>query len=407
MSTIKEILKDLIDNRKDEIDLWFAEKYKTSRPFFYSSVDLRYSGHKLVPVDTNLFPAGFNLMTESAFNKGVTFAKQYLDKYYPDNKNIILVPENHTRNKFYLENVYCIKQLLENTGNNVVVAGLEVEGDQLLETASGKELIIKPLKRQDNIVYVDGFEADLIIVNNDFSSGAPDILKSITQPVVPPIGMGWYRRSKTHHFEVYNDLVRDFSRKFDFDHWLINSSINKCGTINFKDKKGLECVAINVEKTIRKIQSKYDEYGIKDEPYVFIKADAGTYGMGIMTVKSGEEAMELNKKNRKKMNAIKEGVQNTEVIIQEGIPTIDTVNGLTAEPMIYMVNGESIGCTYRVNESRDAYSNLNSAGMTFNSACEKDNEKESPDDMCPTQTLVAKLGSLAATQECYEPQWQI
>ena len=30
------------------------------RPPFYCSVDLRNAGYKLAPVDTNLFPAGFN-----------------------------------------------------------------------------------------------------------------------------------------------------------------------------------------------------------------------------------------------------------------------------------------------------------------------------------------------------------
>ena len=33
------------------------------------------------------------------------------------------------------------------------------------------------------------------------------------------------------------------------------------------------------------IRAKYKEYGITQQPFVIVKADAGTYGMGIMTVK--------------------------------------------------------------------------------------------------------------------------
>ena len=33
------------------------------------------------------------------------------------------------------------------------------------------------------------------------------------------------------------------------------------------------------------VRGKYKEYGIDREPFVIVKADAGTYGMGIMTVK--------------------------------------------------------------------------------------------------------------------------
>ena len=71
-----------------------------------------------------------------------------------------------------------------------------------------------------------------------------------------------------------------------------------------------------IRETLHKIRKKYDEYGIEQEPYVFVKADSGTFGMGIMTVKSGEEIYEINKKTRNKMTSMKEGVENTHLIIQ-------------------------------------------------------------------------------------------
>src|SRR5207253_2175522 len=98
-----------------------------------------------------------------------------------------------------------------------------------------------------------------------------------------------------------------------------------------------------------KARAKHRQYGIADDPYVFVKADSGTYGMGIMTVRSGSEMMELNKKNRNKMQAVKEGTEVHAVIVQEGIATVDRVNDKPAEPMIYLIDGIPTGGMYRVN----------------------------------------------------------
>ena len=44
----------------------------------------------------------------------------------------------------------------------------------------------------------------------------------------------------------------------------------------------------NAEALLGKIRRKYKEYGINEKPFVIVKADAGTYGMGIMTVRDAE-----------------------------------------------------------------------------------------------------------------------
>ena len=42
---------------------WFRLEWMEHTPTFYASVDLRNAGFKLAPVDTNLFPGGFNHLT--------------------------------------------------------------------------------------------------------------------------------------------------------------------------------------------------------------------------------------------------------------------------------------------------------------------------------------------------------
>lgn len=412
MSQIIDQLYKIISNDKDKIDNWFESKYKKTPPFFYSSVDLRHSGYKIAPVDTNLFPAGFNLLSENAKEAATKRIREYIKKNIPQTKNILLIPESHTRNTHYLENILTLKQLIEKAEINVKLGGIDIKEKLILESASKNQLTIEPIKSSDKKIFLEDktFIPDTILVNNDLSTGAPEILKDIEQQVIPPVGMGWYQRRKTRHFDTYLDVVNEFSKEFEIDKWLISTVFHKCGTINFKEKTGLECVSDGVERVLEKVQKKYNQYNIKDKPYVFIKADSGTYGMGIMTVSSGKELMDINKKTRNKMNIIKEGVQNSEVIIQEGVPTIDKIGGKVAEPMVYLINGEPIGCTYRINQNRDEYSNLNSSGMTFDNACSTDaeiNEVDRNKDMCPVRGLIGKLASLAATYECYEPYWSI
>ena len=42
------------------IEHWLRAQWQEHTPPFYSSVDLRNSGFKIAPVDTNLYPGGFN-----------------------------------------------------------------------------------------------------------------------------------------------------------------------------------------------------------------------------------------------------------------------------------------------------------------------------------------------------------
>ena len=86
------------------------------------------------------------------------------------------------------------------------------------------------------------------------------------------------------------------------------------------------------------------------------------------------------------------------------------IGGKVAEPMMYVVGGKAVGCTYRVNEHRDAFGNLNAAGMTFKGACEADIETEDKariTEGCPVLALMGRLAALAAYSECYETQWDI
>ncbi len=405
MTDILPVLKDLLANRREEVCGWFDEKFSTTQPFFYNSVDIRHSGFKIAPVDTNLFPGGFNNLSMHERDLAATKATRYFETYFGDVSSVLLIAEDHTRNLYYLENIAVLKNILEAAGKKVWVSSIAASQDKEalhLQSQSGQKLSYLPIIRHgDEVRMQDGGVPDMVLINNDMTTGAPELLKDIRQPIIPPLGFGWYRRRKTSHFDTYNDLVKDFCRTFSIDSWLLSTYFHRCGVVDFREKSGLECVAIGVDKTLHRIQQKYDEYGIKQKPYVFIKSDKGTYGMGIMTASSGQEVLEIGKKIRNKMTSIKGGAENSAVIIQEGVPTIDVVDGHPAEPMIYLIGAEPVGCMYRLNTRKDNLGNLNASGMQFASM------SKDADEPCSAVGLIAKLASYASAWECYAEMYSI
>ena len=406
---ILDTLKNLVDTRKDEVEAWFARQRGIASPYFYSSVDLRHSGLRLAPVDTNLFPAGFNNLSPAARSRSSRFVQHLLEEKYKGTERVLIIPENQTRNLGYLENLATLLSIFETIGVEVQLGSLAAAKGEpvIVEAPSGRTLSEFPLVRDGNkLALENGFSPELIILNNDMTSGAPGILEGIAQPILPPVEMGWHRRRKSVHFAAYDALVRDFSAAFGLDSWLLSTEFHRCGMVDFKERSGLDCLANGVEKVLARAKENHKQYGITEEPYVFIKAESGTYGMGIMTVNSPEEIFEMNKKDRNKMQVIKEGARVSEVIIQEGVPTIDRVDEKAAEPMIYMIDGLPVGGMFRVNGQRDAHGNLNASGMEFTGMCdvmEDTNGKWKTVEECHFSAygLVSAIAALACAREDY------
>jgi len=368
-------------------------------PPLYNSIDIRHADFKLAPIDVNAFPGGFNNLSEAAGIKAVKEFKQHLNANYNNPKNILLIPENHTRNQRYLDNVAVLQNLIIKAGFNVQLGSIgnsEDGVDGLLPHA-------KPVKQSGRLVLDNGFVADAVILNNDLTAGASSEIIGLDIPVLPHPLMGWYNRRKSSCFYHYDILAREFASRFGIDAWQITTESEKCVYMNFKERKGLDCVAVSMRRLSEKVQNKYNEYAIKEEPYVFVKADSGTYGMGIMTAKKPEDITEMNKNVRKKMNVIKEGVTNSEVIMQEGVRTIDSIGNQAAEAMAYVVNGHFVGGAFRINAERGSEGNMNGPGVTFRPFEDVlENEFSGHDNLSEylqAVSLIAELSAIAATRE--------
>ena len=120
-----------------------------------------------------------------------------------------------------------------------------------------------------------------------------------------------------------------------------------------------------VDALLNKIRRKYKEYAINEKPFVVVKADNGTYGMGIMTVRDVKDLEALNRRTKNKMSVIKDGQKVSNVIIQEGVLTNERIHDAVAEPVVYMMDRYVVGGFYRVHAERGVDENLNAPGASF------------------------------------------
>jgi glutamate--cysteine ligase len=324
---------------------------------------------------------------------------------------VLLVPENHTRNTFYLKNVETLRNILAQAGMRVRIGSL-VPGltePTTLELPSGGILTLEPIVRNGRRVGLADFDPCMVLLNNDLSAGPPAVLRDIDQPIAPPLEAGWYNRKKSHHFRVFHALAKEFGAMLDIDPWLIDPYFGVCGVIDFEAREGEECLASNVATLLDRIRGKYAEYGITEKPFAIVKADAGTYGMGIMTVRDASDVVGLNRKERNKMSVVKEGLEVTSVIIQEGVPTFESIHDAIAEPVVYMIDRFVVGGFYRVHTERGRDENLNAPGakfvpLAFEAPCIPD--LAGPAGCAPNRFyaygVVARLAQLAAAIEVEE-----
>jgi glutamate--cysteine ligase len=349
------------------IEHWLRSHWLEHEAPFYASVDLRNSGFKLAPVDTNLFPGGFNNLKPEFLPLCVQAAMAAVQKLCPDAKGVLLIPESHTRNQYYLQNVAQLQSILRMAGMRVRIGTLipEISAPTQLDLQSGAKLTLEPLIRRGNRIGLQDFDPCVVVLNNDLSAGVPAILENLEQQVIPPPFAGWATRRKSRHFTAYSRVAADFARLVDIDPWLIDPYFGVCGEINFQERTGEECLAGWVDVVLTKVRAKYKEYGIDREPFAIVKADAGTYGMGIMTVKDPADVRDLNRKQRNKMAVVKEGLSVTDALVQEGVYTFETVKDAVAEPVIYMIDQFVVGGFYRVHTGRGQDENLNAPGMQF------------------------------------------
>lgn len=402
--------KTILDNHLT-IEAWFRKKFLAFQSPITTSVDLRNANFKIAPVDTNLYPAGFNNLSKDSIPLCIQAIQSYIFEAHPNCTKILIIPESHTRNTFYLKSLYALQNILNLAGFDTRVGSLsdEITEPNFYDIEKDKELIIEPLSKSSNRLKVGDFDPCMVLLNNDLSSGIPECLIDIEQTILPDIELGWSNRLKTHHFSHYQKVADEFATLLNIDPWLLSPYFDVADDIDFKKSEGEEILCQKAKALLEKIQKKYDEYQVEHPPFVVIKANSGTYGMGVMMVKNEEELRSLNRKQRNKMAASKGKNPVNSVILQEGVYTFESWQPQQAvsEPVVYMLGHYVVGGFYRIHKDKKIDENLNAPGMhfeplAFDNACNNPDKTLAPND-CPNRFyvygVIARLANLAAAME--------
>jgi glutamate--cysteine ligase len=360
---INELEQRVLDSMP-AIERWFRLEWMEHTPPFYSSVDVRNAGFKLAPVDTNLFPNGWNNLTAPMLPLAVQAAMAAIEKICPEARNLLVIPENKASNTFYLSNVAQLQRIFHMAGLNVRIGSIDpaIKKTTTIELPNGESVTLEPVIRGKRRIGVKDFDPCTILLNNDLSAGVPGILEDLhEQYLLPPLHAGWATRRKSKHFKCYEEVAKRLGKLLGVDPWLINPMFERCGEVDLSAGVGMECLSTNVDALLAKIRRKYKEYGLKEKPFVVVKADNGSHGMGIVTVRDAKDLAALVERAKSQSTS----AAACDILVQEGVLTKERMNDAVAEPVVYMMDRYVVGGFYRIHADRGIDENLNAPGSSY------------------------------------------
>lgn len=377
------------------IEKWFADRCTHTKLPLYSSIDIRHDRNKITPIDCNLFPAGFNNLDSADLTTHPCIRTCLTKHGHPHAKRLLIIAENHTRNQHYAGNILHLKRFL--TKND-----LDVEVGILPSVANEK-----PSPSYETMTIRDGrytlgpFDPDVILLNNDLSAGFPDLLcQETTQLILPDPRLGWSTRKKDTHCAHLEHIVEEFCHIVSLPVWTFSPAYAVVECIDCNDGRLYE----TAEDLFAKILARKKRENDPSPSYLVLKANAGTYGMGVLCIQHPSEIKLLNRKQRQKMRKVKDGLAVEQILLQEGVQTIDTVGTLAAEPVVYLSDQSVIGGFYRAHTKKGPAENLNAPGMCFAPLSLHIPTPVTPQSHIETQyafvlSVAARLSVLAAAEE--------
>jgi glutamate--cysteine ligase len=356
---INELEQRVLDSMPS-IERWFRLEWMEHTPPFYTSVDVRNAGFKLAPVDTDLSPGDWHNLTPTMLPLAVQAAMAAIEKICPEARNLLIIPENQSNNTCYLSNIAQLRRIFHMAGLNVRVGSISpnLKKAATYDLPDGESITVEPVVRTRGRIGVKDFDPCTILLNNDLYAGVPGILEDLNeQYLLPPLHAGWGTRRKSVHFKCYEEVAKRFGKLIGIDPWLIIPLSDKCKAVDFETDAGKAALTSGVEGLLAKIKKKYKEYGIKEKPFVIVKADDSNRGMGVMTVRDIKELDKLATK------ALGQGAHD--LILQEGVLTKERINDAVSEPVVYMMDRYVVGGFYRVHPERGVDESLNTPGSSF------------------------------------------
>jgi hypothetical protein len=258
LGPLQDLERRFLD-RMPDIERWIRTQWQEHAVPFYASVDLRNAGFKLAPVDTNLFPGGFNNLNPEFLPLCVQAIQAAVERVCPDARGVLLVPENHTRNTFYLQNVETLQNILRQAGMRVRIGSLnpEVTAATAVDLPSWGSLTLEPIVRTGRRVGLADFDPCMVLLNNDLSAGAPPYCgghrPAGSRRSSPRAGTTARSRTRFRRLPPCGERVRDDARDRSLAH---RSVLRRVRRDQFPGALGRGMPASNVSFLLDKIRGK-------------------------------------------------------------------------------------------------------------------------------------------------------
>ena len=298
----------------------------------------------------------------------VQAAQAAIEKICPEARNLLVIPENHSRNTFYLANVAQLVRIFHMAGLNVRVGSIDpaIKSPKKIELPNGETVCLEPVVRSKRRLGLKNFDPCTILLNNDLSAGIPGILEDLhEQYLLPPLHAGWSVRRKSNHFHSYEEVSKRFGKLLGIDPWLINPMYAKAAEVDFATRPGHgracqprrhaadqgppQVQGIRHQREAlrhRQARQRHRRHGRHD--------GARRQGPG----RADPQAAQQDGRRQ-------DGRQSATLIVQEGVLTNERVHDGVAEPVVYMMDRYVVGGFYRVHAGRGADENLDAPGASF------------------------------------------
>ncbi len=364
---INELEQRVLDSMP-AIERWFRMEWTEHTPPFYCSVDVRNAGFKLAPIGTNLFPGGWNNLTPEMLPLAVQAAMVAVEKICPEARNLLVIPKNGTHSHFYLANLIQLQRIFHMAGLNVRLGSIDptLKKATTYDLPDGQKVLLEPVIRSKRRLELKDFDPCTVLLNNDLSTGVPGILEEThEQYLLPPLHAGWPTRRKSKHFKCYEEVAKRLGKLLGVDPWLINPMFEPCPALGLNEEASLERLSSQVDVVLTRIKRKYKEYGIKEKPFVVVKADNGTHPLGIVTVRDAKDMQAIRERIKTLFKEQKSSLLPHDFLVQEGVLTQERVNEAVAEPVVYMMDRYVVGGFYRIHADRGVDENLSTPGSSY------------------------------------------
>ena len=336
--SIGELVQRILDSMP-AIERWFRLEWMEHTPPFYCAVDVRNAGYKLAPTDTDLFPRDWHLLTPAMLPLAVQAAMAAIEKICPEARNLLIVPQSRNTSPAYWRNIAQLQRIFHTAGLNVGIGSIspDVKERITVPLPDGESLQLEPALRTNGRLVLQDFDPCTILLNNPLRTGVPGILEELhTQFLLPPLHAAWATRRKNVHARCLEEIGRRFGKLIGVDHWLLAPLFDHRPQMDFSNSTDREALAEQVDALLTKIRRKHKEYGIKEKPFVVLKADDDNPALGTVSIREGKEVHNLY---------INAAIPATcDIFLQEGLATTpEGSDHLAANPVVYTIDRYVVG----------------------------------------------------------------